>query len=79
MKELNRHFLEGKSFISMFSFLALKAPGVRGCGHQTRICYAPINVKPQGGRPGVGGGFDVTSLPVAGTFDHSSSPGGRDF
>ena len=38
--------------------------------------YAPINVKPQvGGRPGVGGGFDVTSLPVAGTFDHSSSPG----
>ena len=41
---------------------------------------APINVKPQGGgRPGVGGGFDVTSLPVAGTFDHSSSPGGRDF
>ena len=41
---------------------------------------APINVKPQGGgRPGVGGGFDITSLPVAGTFDHSSSPGGRDF
>ena len=33
----------------------------------------------RGGRPGVGGGFDVTSLPVAGTFDHSSSPGGRDF
>ena len=45
-----------------------------------RVGYAPINVKPQGGgRPGVGGGFDVTSLPVAGTFDHSSSPGGRDF
>ena len=33
----------------------------------------------RGERPGVGGGFDVTSLPVAGTFDHSSSPGGRDF
>ena len=24
-----------------------------------------------GGRPGIGGGFDVTSLPVVGTFDHS--------
>ena len=32
-----------------------------------------------GGRPGIGGGFDVISLPVVGTFDHSSSPGGRDF
>ena len=40
------------------------------------LTNAPINVKPQGGgRPGVGGGFDVTSLPVTGTFDHSSSPG----
>ena len=29
-----------------------------------------------GGRPGIGGGFDVISLPVVGTFDHSSSPGG---
>ena len=35
---------------------------------------APINVKPlAGGRPGIGGGFDVTSLPVVGTFDHSLS------
>ena len=25
------------------------------------------------GRPGIGGGFDVTSLLVAGTFDHSLS------
>lgn len=42
--------------------------------------YAPINVKPlRGGRPGIGGGFDVTSLPVVGTFDHSLSSGGRDF
>ena len=43
--------------------------------------YAPINVKPLrgGGRPGIGGGFDVTSLPVVGTFDHSLSSGGRDF
>ena len=24
-------------------------------------------------RPGIGGGFDVTSLPVVGTFDHSLS------
>ena len=32
-----------------------------------------------GGRPGVGGGFDVTSLPVVGTFDHSLSSGGWDF
>ena len=38
-----------------------------------------LNRRGGGGRPGVGGGFDVTSLPVAGTFDHSSSPGGRDF
>ena len=47
----------------------------------TAFSNAPINVKPQGGggRPGVGGGFDVTCLPVAGTFDHWSSPGGRDF
>ena len=39
---------------------------------------APINVKPQGGggRPGIGGGFDVIGLPVVGTFDHSLSPGG---
>ena len=22
------------------------------------------------GRPGVGGGFDLTSLPMVGTFDH---------
>ena len=27
----------------------------------------------------IGGGFDVTSLPVVGTFDHSLSSGGRDF
>ena len=30
----------------------------------------------RGGRPGIGGGFDVICLPVVGTFDHSSSPGG---
>ena len=37
---------------------------------------APINVKPLGGgggRPGIGGGFDVTSLSVVGTLDHSLS------
>ena len=45
----------------------------------------PINVKPLGGggggggRPGIGGGFDVTSLPVVETFDHSLSFEGRDF
>ena len=26
-----------------------------------------------GGWPGIGGGFDFTSLPVVGTFDHSLS------
>ena len=26
-----------------------------------------------GGGPGIGGGFDFTSLPVVGTFDHSLS------
>ena len=36
------------------------------------IYNAPINVKPQGGGggAGIGGVFDVTSLPVAGAFDH---------
>lgn len=29
----------------------------------------------RGERPGIGGEFDVTSLPVVWTFDHSSSPG----
>ena len=32
-----------------------------------------------GRRPGIGGGFDVTSLPVVGTFDHSLSSGGWSF
>ena len=31
--------------------------------------YAPINVKPLGGRPGIGGGFDSSHRPVVGTFD----------
>ena len=31
---------------------------------------APINVKLLGGRPAKGGGFDVASLPLVGTFDH---------
>ena len=37
---------------------------------------APINVQQLGGggggggRRGLGGGFDVTSLPMVGTFDH---------
>ena len=41
--------------------------------------YAPTNVKPLvgggggGERPGIGGGFNVTSLPVVRTFDHSLS------
>ena len=39
VKELNTHFLEWKSFIGMFSFPALKAPGVRDCSHQSRGCY----------------------------------------
>ena len=30
-----------------------------------------------GGKPGIGGGFDVACLPVVGTFDHSLSSGGR--
>ena len=30
---------------------------------------APINVKPLGGRPGIGGGFDSNHRPVVGTFD----------
>ena len=46
---------------------------------QPTAAYAPINVKPLGGRPGKGGGFEVTSLPAVGTFDHLPSPGCRDF
>ena len=30
---------------------------------------APINVKPLGGRPGKGGGFDCNRRPVVGFFD----------
>ena len=48
-------------------------------GQRTREVMHLSMLSRRGGRPGVGGGFDVTSLPVAGTFDHSSSPGGRDF
>ena len=33
------------------------------------IHYAPINVKPLGGRPGIGGGFDSSHRSVVGTFD----------
>ena len=38
----------------------------------TKTVYSvPLNVKPQGGgRPGIGGVFDVRRLPVAGAFDH---------
>ena len=46
--------------------------------HAWCVANAPINVKPLGGggggRPGIGVGFDVTSLPVVGTFDHLLSP-----
>ena len=31
--------------------------------------YAPINVKPLGGRPGIGGGIDSSHCPIVGTFD----------
>ena len=31
--------------------------------------YAPINVKPLGGRPGTGGGFHSSHCLVVGTFD----------
>ena len=34
-----------------------------------RFSNAPINVKPLGGRPGIGGGFDSSHRPVVGTFD----------
>ena len=39
VKELNRHFLEWKSFIALFSFPALKAPVVRDRSHQSGGCY----------------------------------------
>ena len=45
------------------------------CGEETKVTnlqqgtYAPINVKPLGGRPGIGGEFDSSHCPVVGTFD----------
>ena len=39
VKELNSYFLEWKSFLAMFSFPALKTPGVLDCSHQSRSCY----------------------------------------
>ena len=44
-----------------------------------RYCryYAPINVKPAGGRQGIGRGFDRHSWPVGRAFDRFSCPRGR--
>ena len=43
------------------------------------VVLAPINVKPQGGgggggRPGIGGRFNLGSLPVVGNIDRRSRP-----
>ena len=43
--------------------------GVFKCSSKIILCYAPINVKPLGGRPGKGGGFDSSHRPVVMTFD----------
>ena len=37
--------------------------------YSAKIFYAPINVKPLGGKPGIGGGFDSSHRLVVGTFD----------
>ena len=41
------------------------------------VVLAPINVKPRGGgggRPGIGGRFNLGSLPVVGNIDRRSRP-----
>ena len=44
VKELNRHFLEWKSFIGMFSFPAPKTPGARDCSHQSKLLLNPAHL-----------------------------------
>ena len=39
------------------------------CKSRLLLNYAPINVKPLGGEPGIGGGFGSSHRPVVGTFD----------
>ena len=43
-----------------------------------QYAYAPINVKPAGGRQGMGWGFDCLSWPWSRAFDQSCLPGGGD-
>ena len=40
--------------------------------------YAPINVKPEGGTPGICGAFDLFCLPNPREFDLESGPQGGD-
>ena len=64
-------------FISFLFFLIFFGEGTkeetRGGGEEGFLwyywSYAPINVKPLGGRLGKGGGFDSSHRPVVGTFD----------
>ena len=42
------------------------------------LCYAPINVKPEGGTPGICGAFDLFCLPHPREFDLESGPQGGD-
>ena len=42
------------------------------------ICYAPINVKPAGGRRGIGRDFDKSFWPGGRAFEFSCCSGGRD-
>ena len=44
VKELNRHFLQWKSFIGMFSFPASKTPGARDCSHQSKLLLNPAHL-----------------------------------
>ena len=75
-------FSKSSAFFAMFSVTRRRIadivrqipPVLEGLFIKLRFRYAPINVKPlRGGGGGIGGGFDVTSLPVVGTFDHSLS------
>ena len=46
--------------------------------HSDLYLYAPINVKPAGGRWGIGGDFDRSLWPGGRAFEFSCCPGGRD-
>ena len=48
-------------------------PAFKNLGETITVMHLSMLSRWGGGRPGIGRGFDVTSLPMVGTFDHSLS------